>query len=226
MFRQNRFWGQICAGAWVVAIFLTIFFTSRAFGSDVAGRANIFSPGSDRINLYRTLNFEAYKASGTEKERKEAEERIASVKPADFFLEGVEKIDKRITVLVVGMMFCPDCRAVYPYVEAMKAANPFISTRYLIRDSTPGAREFMVSRTGRPNVPTIFVVRPDKIDGYWNGKISGKAYVETPGRVTDLLQTAKSEREQAAVWRDFHGGIYDEDIQQDLLDLISEDDGQ
>ena len=227
MLRGARFWRQrICARIYVAAILLALFFAPHAFGNDSAGRANVLSPGADRINLYRTLNFDAYKATGTEKERKEAEERMASAKPAGFFLEGIKKIDKRITVLVIGMMFCPDCKAVYPYVEAMKSANPFISTRYLTRNDTPGAREFIISHTGLPNVPTILVVRPDNINGYWNGRISGKAYVETPGRVTDLLQAAKSERERAAVWKDFHEGVYDEEIQRDLLDLILEDNEQ
>jgi glutaredoxin len=203
------------------SIFLPAFFTPCAFGNDAVAQ-RIFLPDA-RVNLYKTLDFETYKASGTEEQRNAAEERLASIEPAAFFLEGVKKIDKRITLLVVGMMFCPDCTAVYPYLEAMKAANPFISTRYLVRDATPGAREFMISRTGRPNVPSIFVVRPDKTNGWRSGKISSKAYVETPIRVTNLLQSAKSNTERAAVWKDFRAGVYDEDIQRDLLDLISED---
>ena len=205
---------HICASAWAVTILSMTFFTPRAFAA-----SKIFSPDAERVNLYKTLNFETYKATGTEEEREATEERLALVKPAAFFLEGAQKIEERITVLVIGMMFCPDCKAVYPYVEAMKAANPFISVRYLER-SAPGAREFMLSRTGRANVPMIFGVRPDGTKGNRDGKIWGKSYTETPERVTGLLQAAKTERERSTVWKDFHAGVYDEDIQRDLLDLI------
>jgi excinuclease UvrABC nuclease subunit len=159
------------------------------------------------------LKFDAYKASGTEEQRRTAEEKLAFAKPAGFFLERIRKIDKRLTLLVIGMMSCPDCTVVYPYLEAMEAANPFISVRYLVRDNTPDARKFMSYHTGRTNTPSIFVVR--------NGKVLNGAYVETPSRVTALLEAAKNKEERNEIWKDFHSGVYDEDIQSDLLELIS-----
>ncbi|MDR1379657.1 MAG: thioredoxin family protein [Synergistaceae bacterium] len=172
-----------------------------------------FSPDAKRVNLYRTLKFDVYKASGTEEEQVAAEEKIASSRPAAFFIEGLNSVDTRLTVLMIGMMRCPDCRAVYPYTEAM-AANPFISVRYLARDKTPGAREFMIARTGRSNTPSIFIVRP-------NGEVLDGTYVETPTSVTALLAAAKSAEDRRRIWDDFHKGIYDEYIQRDLLALIS-----
>ncbi|MCL2010333.1 MAG: thioredoxin family protein [Synergistaceae bacterium] len=92
---------------------------------------------------------------------------ISFFTPPAFFLEGVKKVDKRITLLVIGVMYCLDGKAVYPYVEAMKAANPFISVRYIVYKDTPGAREFMTSRTGQAATPSIFIVRPggEVLDG-------------------------------------------------------------
>ena len=179
-----------------------------------------FSPDHNAVNLYRTLKFDAYKMSGTEEHRKKAEAKLSSGKPAAFFLEGTRKIDKRLTVLVVGMMYCPDCAAIYPYVQAMEAANPFIRVRYIVRDSAPEVMDFLSSRTERTNVPSIFIVRPGKKMGNRRGEILNGAYVETPSRVTALLDAAKSDEERKVIWDDFHSGVYDEDIQRDLLDLI------
>ena len=201
---------------YVSAVIMTAVMFAGAQAFALASENNfggVFSPDGSAVDLYKTLKFDAYKASGTEEQRRTAEEKLASVKPAAFFIEGVRKIDKRLTLLVIGMMNCPDCTAVYPYVEAMEPANPFISVRYLARNDTPGAREFMSSRTGRTNTPSIFIVR--------NGKILNRAYVETPSRVTALLEATKNEEERDVIWEDFHSGVYDEDIQSDLLELIS-----
>jgi len=180
----------------------------------------IFSPDDKMVDLSRTLKFDAYKASGTEEQRKNAEERLSYVKPAAFFLEGIRKVDKQLTLLVIGMMFCPDCTAVYPYVEAMEAANPLISVRYLTREGAPEVKKFMSSRTGRTNVPSIFVVRPSGENGDWDGKILNGAYVETPYYVTLRLNAANSNEERVGIWKNFHAGVYDEHIQRDLLYLI------
>ena len=218
-----------CVSAWAVTavlifliflITLNTLFTPRAFANDADGSPKIFSPDAGRVNLYKTLKFEAYKASGTDEERKAAEERLASIEPAAFFIEGVKKIEERITVLVIGAMYCLDGKAVYPYVEAMQTANTFISTRYLVYTSTPGAREFMVSRTGLAATPSIFIVRPGKEGSNRNGEVLNRSYVEAPSRVIALLEAAKNEEESDVIWKDLHSGVYDEDIQRDLLELI------
>ena len=211
---------KICVSVLAVLVLSITFFAPRAFANDADVFPGIFSPDAGRVNLYKTLDFEAFKASGMEEERIALEERVASIKPAAFFIEGVKKIDKRITVLVIGVMYCLDGKAAYPFVEVMKAANPFIDTRYLVYIDTPGAREFLISRTGRTSTPSIFVARPGKEGGNWNGKVLNGAYVEAPSRVVALLGTAKNEEEENIIWSNLPSGVYDEDIQRDLLDLI------
>jgi hypothetical protein len=98
-------------------------------------------------------------------------------------------------------------------MEAMSRFNPLIRTRYLVRNDTPGAREFMAARTGRTNMPAVFVIRPD-------GSVSDGAYVETPTSVTSLLASAVTDDEREAVWNDFHSGLYDDDVQSDLMSLV------
>lgn len=151
--------------------------------------------------------------SGTDEERKEADERMRTITPADFFTEGARDVNEPLTLLVIGMTYCPDCKVIYPFVEALPRINPLISARYIVRNETPGVREFMTTRTGRINMPSIFVLGPD-------GTVLDGAYVETPARVTSLLESASTEQERDSVWSDFHGGIYDEDVQRDLLLLI------
>ena len=166
-----------------------------------------------RVDLSRAMSFEEYVRSGTDEHRRATEERFASYKSAPFFIEGAKKIDSPVILLMIGMMYCPDCKAAAPYMEELARLNPLITTKYMVRDDTPGAKEFMKARSGRTNMPAIFAITPD-------GVLDG-AYVETPESVTALLGAAKTEAERDAVWDDFHSGVYDEDVQRDLLSLAT-----
>jgi glutaredoxin len=172
----------------------------------------IFSDDAGKVDLSRALSFDEYKKSGTEEQRHAAAERFENFSVSPFFEESAKKIDSPAVLLMIGMMYCPDCKAAYPYMEKLAEINPLIDTKYLVRNETPGAREFMAARTGRTNMPSIFVLEPD-------GTVLDGAYVETPARVTDMLAEA-DEAAREAIWDDFHSGVYDEDIQRDLISLI------
>jgi hypothetical protein len=173
----------------------------------------VFSENFDRVDLSEALDFEAYALTGSPEDRRALGDRLNSYGIADFFKEGAEKIDRPITLLMIGMMYCPDCKIVYPYIEALSAINPLISTKYMVRNDTPDAREFMTAHTGRTNMPAVFAIRPD-------GSVAPGAYVETPSRVTSMLESAATDVERDAIWNDFHSGTYDEDVQRDLLTLV------
>ena len=53
------------------------------------------------------------------------------------------------------------------------------------------------------------------------GEILEGAYAEAPSRVNTLLEAAKNEEEENAIWSNLPSGVYDEDIQSDLLNLIN-----
>ena len=175
--------------------------------------SRVFSGDSGRVELSRTLDFEAYTATGSDEHRQALDDKLNSYKVAGFFEEEARKIDYPVTLLMIGMMYCPDCKIVSPYLEALSSFNPYIRTRYLVRNDTPGAREFMTARTGMTNMPSVFVIR-------LGGSVADGAYVEKPEKVTALLASAATDDERDAIWDDFHSGMYDEDVQSDLLKLI------
>jgi thiol-disulfide isomerase/thioredoxin len=181
-------------------------------GAAYAGE-RAFSKDAGRVDLTHAVSFEEYVKSGTDEHRKATDERFASYVSAPFFVEGARKIDSPVVLLMIGMMYCPDCKAAKPYMEELARLNPLIRTKYMVRNDTPGAREFMKARTGRTNMPAIFAITP-------GGKVLDGAYVETPARVTALLEAAGTEVERDAIWDDFHNGVYDEDVQRDLLALV------
>ena len=172
----------------------------------------MFSGNFGRVDLSQTLSYEEYLNTGTDEERKAADARVRSTEPAAFFKEGARGVNSMLTLFVIGMTSCPDCTVVYPFVEALPKINPLIRTKYILRE-TPGAREFMTARTDRMNVPSVFVLKPD-------GTVLEGVYVETPARVTALLESAQTETERRVVWDEFRGGLYDEEVQRDLLLLI------
>jgi hypothetical protein len=157
--------------------YLTFFFIFILILPEIAHAASsgspVFSGDFGRVDLSRTLDFEAYTATGSDEHRQALDNKLNSYKVAGFFEDEARKIDSPATLLMIGMMYCPDCKIVSPYLEALSSLNPYIRTRYLVRNDTPGAREFMTVRTGRTNMPSVFVIRPD-------GSVADGAYVETP----------------------------------------------
>jgi hypothetical protein len=195
--------------AFVFLSLLSFAGTSFAFyGEDV-----FFQPDTGKVNLKASLSFEEYIKSGEEKYINGIEERMRSCDVSAKFIEGVKKIDRPLILLMIGMTHCPDCKAAYPFTEAASRVNPHVTTRYVPRSGTPGAREFIMARAGRTNMPAIFVLRPD-------GEVLDGAYIETPSKVTGMIADAPSDEERDAVWKDFHNGVYDEEIENDLLRLL------
>ena len=64
------------------------------------------------------------------------------------------------------------------------------------------------------------MVRPGREGGRRNGEVLNGAYVEAPARVSALLGAAENEEEEDVIWSNLPSGVYDEDIQGDLLGLI------
>ncbi|MDR1965858.1 MAG: thioredoxin family protein [Synergistaceae bacterium] len=174
--------------------------------------ASVFSPDAGTVDLSAALDFEGYVKTGADDHVKAMRERFGSYAASKFFEDEAKKIGTPVTLLMIGMMYCPDCKTAAPFMEAMARLNPLVTTRYIVRNDAPGAREFMIARTGRQNMPSIFVLRDD-------GKVLDGAYVETPSRVSAMLESA-DEGERDAIWDDFHSGAYDEDVQRDLIALV------
>jgi hypothetical protein len=196
----------------ITVIFLSLLsFTGTSLAS--YDKDVFFSEDAGRVNLKASISFEEYKRSGEEKYIRDIDERMRSCKISEKFIESVKKIERPLILLMIGMTYCPDCKTAYPFTEAASRVNPYVTTRYIPRNGTPGAREFIMSRAGRTNMPAIFVLRPD-------GKVLDGAYIETPSKVTELIKNASSDEERDSVWKDFHNGIYDEEIENDLLRLL------
>jgi hypothetical protein len=198
------------------AVLGTVFIFAPLFSG--AARAEIFSGDGESVDLSRALDFEGYVKTGSAEEIGGVRERMRSYRTEDFFKRGVAAIAKPVTLLFIGMMYCPDCKTAVPFVEAAAEINPLIETKYFVRNGTPGAKEFTAARTGRPNIPAIFAIS--------DGVVAKSAYVETPAWVTMLLRRAKTNEEREAVWDDFHAGKYDEEVQRDILELIREAAGE
>jgi glutaredoxin len=195
----------------VFAFLLLLSFTGKSLAS--YDKDIFFSPDAGSVNLKNSVSFEEYKKSGEEKYISDIEERVRSCGVSEKFIEGAKKIDRPLVLLMIGMTYCPDCKAAYPFMEAVSRVNPYVTTRYIPRNSTPGAREFIKARAGRTNMPAIFALRPD-------GKVLDGAYIETPSKVTGLIMNATSDEERDSIWEDFHSGVYDEEIENDLLRLL------
>jgi len=186
-------------------------------GKQSCAQTGIFSEDGSRVDLSEAMTFERYMATGESGHLKAMLERFDEYKVSDFFSDEIREIDEPAVLLMIGMMYCPDCKVVSPFMEAIARINPLVETRYIVRNDTPGAREFMKARTGRTNMPAIFALSPD-------GTVLDGAYVETPESVTRLLEAAEDDEAKDKIWDDFHGGVYDEEVQRDLIKLLERGD--
>jgi glutaredoxin len=175
--------------------------------------AGVFSEDNSTVDLSQAKTFEQYLATGKSEHLQAMLERLSSYKLSGFFEEEIKKIDTPVTLLLIGMMYCPDCKTVTPFLEAITKLNPKIKTSYIVRNDTPGAKEFITAKTGRTNMPAVFVLKND-------GTVLEGAYSETPKSVIALLEAAPDDAESNKIWDDFHDGKYDEDVQRDLAELI------
>jgi glutaredoxin-related protein len=173
--------------------------------------AGLTRPQEGKIDLSKSVGFEKYLASGSGEEMEKEINIVGSLKPSKSFLDEAKKIDAPLVIVVYGDMSCPDCAVTVPYVQSVQKVNPLVETRFFLRNDETKA--FLRTAAGRAAVPTIFITNAE-------GLIAGDVYVEYPEAVQSLIDASPSNEEAKKHRTDFRNGLYDEEIQKDLLKLI------
>jgi protein-disulfide isomerase len=168
-------------------------------------------PQGARIDLSKGMTFERYLTTGDSSQMENSLERVSSLALSGPFLDFVRGIDTPLVIVAYTDLSCPDCARTIPFVHAISQANPLAEAAYFLRDDS--ARPFMRAQTGKSSIPTIFVT--DK-----SGLVAGNVYVEYPEKVQALIDAAASNEEAARHRGDLRSGLYDEEIENGLRDLI------
>ena len=76
-------------------------------------------------------------------------------------IKKINSIDKEINILVVAQVYCPDCRAIIPFIEKFSELNNKIKVIYSSRDESS---ELLKSKTGFTKIPTLFYNDKEKLN--------------------------------------------------------------
>ncbi|MDR0649596.1 MAG: thioredoxin family protein [Synergistaceae bacterium] len=164
-----------------------------------------------RIDLSEGLSFEKYITTGSGAQLGSALERVSSTSLSEPFAGFVKGIRTPLVLVAFTDISCPDCARTIPFVHAATLANPLVRAVYFKRDDA--ARQFMRAQTGKASVPTIFVTDE-------TGALVGGVYVEYPRKVQALIDASVSDDETAGHRKDLRSGLYDDEIESDLRELI------
>jgi thiol-disulfide isomerase/thioredoxin len=190
--------------AWV-----SLFVIAAMFWADMPA-FGAAQPQGARMDLAKGMTFERYLTTGDGAQMERALERVSSLVLSDHFLAFVRGVDVPLVLAVYTELWCPDCARTTPFAYAISQANPLIEAAYFLRDD-PG-RAFMRAQTGKSSIPTIFVT--DK-----GGLVAGDVYVEYPESVQALIAAATEEAARG-YRNDLRSGMYDEEIENDLRELM------
>lgn len=122
-------------------------------------------------------------------------------------IERVKNIKKNINLLVVAEVFCPDCRAIVPFLQKFSEINDKIKIEYSTRDES---LLLLKEKTSEARIPTIFHVINDK-----EIKVILK---EFPKVVIDDFNNNPEKIDE--IKYDFRTGKYNNDIEEEVLNYI------
>ena len=115
-------------------------------------------------------------------------------------------IDKEINILVVAQVYCPDCRAIIPFIEKFSELNNKIKVIYSSRDESS---ELLKSKTGFTKIPTIFYNDKEKLNLF---------LMEFPNVVN--LAFSKEPNNYDEIKYNFRIGKFNKEIEKELSDYL------
>ena len=121
-------------------------------------------------------------------------------------IKKINSIDKEINILVVAQVYCPDCRAIIPFIEKFSELNNKIKVIYSSRDESS---ELLKSKTGFTKIPTLFYNDKEKLNLF---------LMEFPNVVN--LTFSKEPNNYDEIKYNFRTGKFNKEIEKELSDYL------
>lgn len=120
--------------------------------------------------------------------------------------EKIKSISKEINILAVAEVFCPDCRAIVPFLEKFSKINNNIKIKYAKREDVS---DLLIQKTGVAKLPTLF---------YNDGEKLQLILLEFPKVVLDDMEKNKENYDE--IKYNFRTGKYNDKIEKELVNYL------
>lgn len=117
--------------------------------------------------------------------------------------DKVKSIEKDIKILTVAEVYCPDCRAIIPFLEKFSSLNNRITVVYSTRDES---HDLLIKATGEARIPTLFLDNGTKVK---------PIFTEFPQTVRRDMKENPEKYDE--IKYNFRTGKYNRQIEEELL---------
>lgn len=127
-------------------------------------------------------------------------------------IKKIKSINKIVNLVVFAELYCPDCRALIPYIEKIRDLNPNINVSIFPRK---GNETFMERHTGTAKIPTVLIEDLKKGDEYFL-----PIFIEFPDEFKSELEKLEVEEEKEELIYNYRTGKRNDEIEEFLINKI------
>ena len=129
-------------------------------------------------------------------------------------IKKIKGINKIVNLVIFAEIYCPDCRALIPFVEKIRNLNSHINISIFPRK---GNEEFLIKHTGIARIPTVLMEDLKKGDEFFV-----PIFEEFPSNVREQLDLLEYPSEKEKLSYDYRTGKNNEEIEEFLVNKILE----
>lgn len=146
-------------------------------------------------------------------EYKEKQEKIfEKIQLSNNSITMIKNIKVTVNLVVFAEVYCPDCRAIIPYIEKIRQLNSKINVSIFPRT---GNETYLVAHSAQAKIPTVLM--EDLRRGEDNFV---PVYEEFPEFIKEELKNIKNDEEKNDLINTFRKGLRNEKLEEYLVEKI------
>ena len=146
-------------------------------------------------------------------EYKEKQEKIFSkIELDDKNIKKIKKIHNTVNLVVFAEVYCPDCRALLPYIEKIRSLNSKINVSIFPRK---GNENYLTAHSKEGKIPTVVMEDLKKGD-----EIFVPILEEFPEKIKNEILSLTDEDEKSKLIYEYRTGHRNNEIENYLVEKI------
>lgn len=127
-------------------------------------------------------------------------------------IKRLKSINEIVNLVVFAEIYCPDCRALIPFVEKIRTVNSQINVSIFPRK---GNEKFMLNHSEEARIPTVLMEDLKKGD-----EVFVPIFEEFPSDLKKELKVLENEKEKEGLIHEYRTGKRNAEIEEFLLNQI------